>query len=237
MKGDDDAALPHLEKSFTRNWIARAMLAVARYRARDLAGAIKVFEEAAKANKKEALLWQVYAWVLEKEGRHEDGDRACSGAAVAANASDEKLKGSLQALQNGKKLKLGKLYAEQWFQFRLEAVPQALDDAELPPGSPGHVPAALTAAVPAPRPGARHTPQVPPWPSGRRLAHPMSGTLALRRTAPGSGHRGGVLLHVEEPDLEPLGAEVHTGGVGIGSGVLPVNLHELGHRSPRTLQM
>ena len=46
--------------------------------------------------------------------------------AVKANASDEKLKASLQALQNGKKLKLGKLYGEQWFQFHLERMPPEL---------------------------------------------------------------------------------------------------------------
>jgi tetratricopeptide (TPR) repeat protein len=125
VKGDAEASLPHLEKSFTRNWIARAMLAVARYKAHDLAGALKVFEQAVKTNKKEALLWQVYAWVLEKEGRHEEAI-AVMGRAAAANPADEKLKSSLQALQNGKKLKLGKLYNEQWFQFRLEAVPQTM---------------------------------------------------------------------------------------------------------------
>jgi tetratricopeptide (TPR) repeat protein len=125
VKGDDAAALPHLEKSFSRNWIARAMLGVARYRAKDLDAALRVLEEAVKSNKKEGLLWQVYGWILEKEGRHAEAV-AVLGRAVAANPSDERLKGSLQALQNGKKLKLGKLYAEQWFQFRLEAVPQSM---------------------------------------------------------------------------------------------------------------
>jgi tetratricopeptide (TPR) repeat protein len=125
VKGDVDAALPHLEKSFSRNWIARAMLGVARYRARDLAAMTKVFDEAVKVNKKEGLLWQVYGWILEKEGRHDDAV-ALLGRASAANPADEKLKSSLQALQNGKKLKLGKLYAEQWFQFRLENVPPTL---------------------------------------------------------------------------------------------------------------
>ena len=125
VKGDQEAALPHLEKSFTRNWVARAMLGVVRYRSRDMAGMARVFDEAVKANKKEGLLWSVYAWILEKEGRHAEAV-ALLGRAVAANPSDEKLKASLQALQNDKKLKLGKLYAEQWFQFRLENVPPNL---------------------------------------------------------------------------------------------------------------
>ncbi len=122
IQKDFDAARPHLEKSFSRNWIARGMLAVARYKKRDVAGAKSVFEDAVKTNKKEGVLWSSYAWILENEGEHEAAI-AVLGRAVQANGSDEKLKTSLQALQNGKKLKLGKLYAEQWFQFHLEAPP------------------------------------------------------------------------------------------------------------------
>jgi tetratricopeptide (TPR) repeat protein len=122
LRRDFDAALPHLEKSFARNWIARGMLAVSRYRQRDLPGMRETFEGAVKAAKKEGVIWSVYAWVLEKEGQHQDAIAVLSRA-VAANPSDEKLKGSLQALQNGKKLKLGQVYGEQWFQFHLEAPP------------------------------------------------------------------------------------------------------------------
>jgi tetratricopeptide (TPR) repeat protein len=122
LKQDLEAALPHLEKSFSKNWIARGMLGAARYRKQDLAAATKVLEDAVRSNKKEGVLWSLYAWVLEKEDRHAQAI-AVLGRAVAANPSDEKLKTSLQALQNGKKLKLGKLYAEQWFQFMLERPP------------------------------------------------------------------------------------------------------------------
>ncbi len=122
IRQDVDAALPHLEKAFSRHWIARGMLGAAKYRKRDVAGATKVLEEAVKVNKKEGVLWSLYAFVLEKEGRHEEAIRVL-GRGAAANPSDEKLKAGLQALQNGKKLKLGKTYQEQWFQFRLEDPP------------------------------------------------------------------------------------------------------------------
>jgi tetratricopeptide (TPR) repeat protein len=125
VKRDFDGALPHLEQSFSRHWVARAMLGALRYRRRDLAGMERVLEENVKANKKEGLAWSVYAWILEKEGRHDDAVGVL-GRAAAANPSDEKVKASLQALQNGKKLKLGKLYAEQWFQFHLEQAPTQL---------------------------------------------------------------------------------------------------------------
>jgi tetratricopeptide (TPR) repeat protein len=125
LKQDLDGALPHLEKSFSRNWVARGMLGATRYRKNDLEGATKVLEGAVAANKKEGVLWSLYAWILEKEDRH---DQAIAVLARASRAipSDEKVKTSLQALQNGKKLKLGKLYAEQWFQFMLERPPPEL---------------------------------------------------------------------------------------------------------------
>ena len=120
-----DAALPHLQKSYARNWIARGMLAAALYRRKDVAGALRVLEDAVKANRKEGVVWALHAWVLESEGRHDEAIRVMARAAEA-NKSDEKLKACLQALQNDRKLKLGKLYGEQWYQFYLERIPPEL---------------------------------------------------------------------------------------------------------------
>ena len=125
LKQDLDGALPHLEKSFSRNWIARGMLGAARYRKKDLTGSTKVLEDAVAANKKEGVLWSLYAWILEKEGQHEQAIAVMARAARAV-PNDEKVKTTLESLQNGKKLKLGKLYAEQWFQFMLERPPPEL---------------------------------------------------------------------------------------------------------------
>jgi tetratricopeptide (TPR) repeat protein len=134
---DLDAALPELEaglpggwlaRLLNRDWLSRAILAAARYRKKDLAGAWALLEEAVKVAPKEGLAWSAYAWLLEKEGRHEDAIRAL-GRGSAAAPNDEKLKESLQALQNGKKLKLWKLYGEQWYQFRLEPPRMEMDPA------------------------------------------------------------------------------------------------------------
>jgi len=122
IRQDFDGALPELKESFSRHGVARAMLALCLYRKRDLDGMRKVFEDALKDNKKEGLLYATFAWVEEKEGRH-DAAVAILARGVKTNASDDKLKSALQALQNDKKLKLGKLYGEQWFQFHLERVP------------------------------------------------------------------------------------------------------------------
>jgi tetratricopeptide (TPR) repeat protein len=137
LTDDLDAAVPELEAGMPkgwlarltyRDWLARAILAAARYRKRDLAGAFALLEEAVKIAPKEGLAWSAYAWILEKEGKHEEAIRVL-GRGAAASPADEKLKDSQQALQNGRKLKLWKLYGEQWYQFRLEPPRMEMDPA------------------------------------------------------------------------------------------------------------
>jgi tetratricopeptide (TPR) repeat protein len=134
---DLEAALPELEAGhpsgwlaglLNRDWVSRGILAAARYRKKDLPGAWALLEEAVKVAPKEGLAWSTYAWLLEKEGRHADA-LAVLGRGCTASPSDEKLKESQQALQNGKKLKLWKLYGEQWYQFRLEPPRMEMDPA------------------------------------------------------------------------------------------------------------
>jgi tetratricopeptide (TPR) repeat protein len=122
VRQDFSGALPHLQKSFSRHGVARTMLALSHYRKKDLETMRKVFDDAAKDNKKDGLLFATWAWVEEKEGSH---DRAIAVLArgLKTNPTDEKLKAASQALQNDKRLKLGKLYGEQWFQFHLEQMP------------------------------------------------------------------------------------------------------------------
>jgi tetratricopeptide (TPR) repeat protein len=119
-----DEALPHLEKSFVRHWVPRAMLACHHYRKKDYAKMESEFEKAVGYNKKEGLLYGVYAWCLEKAGEHDKAIRVLARGAEAA-PSDERLKSNLVALQNNKKMKM-KQYAEQWYQFRLELPPMEM---------------------------------------------------------------------------------------------------------------
>ena len=137
LTDDVDAALPDLEAGQPRGWIAnlvnrdwlsRAILAAARFRKRDVAGALALMAQAAKVGEKDGLCWSAWAWMLEKEDRHEEAIRVL-GRGAAVLPKDEKLKDSLQALQNGKKLRLWKLYGEQWYQFRLEPPRMEMDPA------------------------------------------------------------------------------------------------------------
>lgn len=128
-KGDQEAAFPFLQQAPNAQWPARLMLAIAHWKRKDLGAMQSVLEAALKqrGNRKQGLLWCAYAWLLEKEDRHDDAVRVL-GRGVGANPTDDKLKSALQAAQNGKKLKLGKLYVE-WFNFGVEAPPQMM-----PPG-------------------------------------------------------------------------------------------------------
>jgi hypothetical protein len=128
-KGDVEAALPHLERAAAAQWPARVMLGIARWRKNDVPGLQKVFEDTLKVrgNKKQGLVWCSYAWLLEHKDRHDDAVRVLARG-VSANPSDDKLKSALQSVQNGKKLKVGKLYME-WYNFGVEQPPQMM-----PPG-------------------------------------------------------------------------------------------------------
>ncbi len=128
-KGDTEAALPYLERAARAQWPARLMLAIARWRKHDLTGMQQIFEETLKGrgSRKQGLVWCAYAWFLEREDRHDQAVKVL-GRGAATNPSDDKLKSALQALQNGKKLKIGKLYVE-WYNFGVESPPQMM-----PPG-------------------------------------------------------------------------------------------------------
>ena len=58
-------------------WPARLMLAIALWKKRDLSGMQQILEETLKGrgNRKQGLVWCAYAWLLEKEDRHEEAVR------------------------------------------------------------------------------------------------------------------------------------------------------------------
>jgi tetratricopeptide (TPR) repeat protein len=122
MLKDYAAAEPHLAKASSRDPMAQAMRGALHYQRKEYGPMTESFERAVKAGKKEGLVWAVYAWCLQQT---KERDRAIGvlGRAVAANPSDEKLKGALTALQNDKRMKM-KGWEPMWWQFNLEVPPQ-----------------------------------------------------------------------------------------------------------------
>ena len=122
VKRDFEAARPHLEQGFSRNYLAKAMLGAYLFKTGgDVEQMRKAFETAVKHGKKDALSWAVYAYCLDRLGKRDEAMKVL-GRGVEANPSDERLKSNLLALQNNKKLKM-RAFAPQFYQFHLEAPP------------------------------------------------------------------------------------------------------------------
>jgi tetratricopeptide (TPR) repeat protein len=127
VKKDFDQARPHLQKAGARGPAgarAKAMLGCLAYMKKDEAAMRPAFELAVKAGKKESILWAIYAFCLDKLDHRDEALRVLARS-IEANPSDEKLKASMVALQNEKKLKM-KAYSPEWYQFHLEKPPADL---------------------------------------------------------------------------------------------------------------
>ena len=114
-------ARPYLSNAFKKHWTARAMLAVVLYKKKEYEQMQQVFDEAAEANKKESLLWNMYAYCLNKAGQRDEAVKVLSRA-LEHIPTDEKTKTNLHALQNGKKMKM-RGWKMMWYQFHLERPP------------------------------------------------------------------------------------------------------------------
>lgn len=121
MSKDLDGAKVHFAKASPRNYMAKAMEGALYYQRKDFPSMKKSFEAAVTAGKKEPLMWAVYAWCL-AQNKEKDAAVKVLARGVEANPSDEKLKNSLSALQNDKRLKM-KPYEPMWWQFGLETPP------------------------------------------------------------------------------------------------------------------
>jgi tetratricopeptide (TPR) repeat protein len=121
MSKDLEGAQVHFARASARNYLAKAMEGALFFQKRDAAAMKKSFEAAVVSGKKESIVWAVYAWCL-VQNKDKDGALQVLGRAVEANPKDEKLKNSLSALQNDKRLKM-KPYEPMWWQFGLEAPP------------------------------------------------------------------------------------------------------------------
>lgn len=117
-----DDALPYLKRSFSKNWVARAMLGVYYYKNKKYEKMREIFEEAAVANKDKPLLWNLYAYCLWKSRNRSDAIDVLNRA-LENNEDDKKTKDNLNALQNGNKMKM-RGWGQMWYQFHLDRPPR-----------------------------------------------------------------------------------------------------------------
>ncbi len=113
-----DEALPYLERSSNRHWIARAMLGVLYMKRKRIEDMKRVFDKAVAANRKEGMLASLYAYCLAKVGEREAA-MAVLTRALEKLEGDGRLEANLKALQNRRPMKM-KNYGDLWYQFHLE---------------------------------------------------------------------------------------------------------------------
>ncbi|MBN1142641.1 MAG: hypothetical protein JXB25_12735 [Deltaproteobacteria bacterium] len=118
LKRDFRTAFDYLQKGFTRNWAGMGMLAICYMKRNKPKEMKKTFEKALSLTRKEPLLWNLYAFCLEKIGEKEKAVAILEKGLKKAG-EDERLKESLEALKEGKRMKM-KAYGELWYQFHLE---------------------------------------------------------------------------------------------------------------------
>jgi tetratricopeptide (TPR) repeat protein len=118
LKRDFTEAFEYLQKGFVRHWMAMGMLAIC-YMKRNKAGKmIETFDKAVTVSKKEPLLWNLYAYCLEKVGEKEKAISVLEKG--LKKISDERLQANLEALKEGRKMKM-KAYGDLWYHFHLES--------------------------------------------------------------------------------------------------------------------
>ena len=118
LKRDFAEAFDYLQKGFVRHWVAMGMLAIC-YMKRNKTGKMtETFDKAVAASKKEPLLWNLYAYCLEKTGNREKAVSIMEKG-LKKTGGDEHLQANLEALREGRKMKM-MAYGDLWYQFHLE---------------------------------------------------------------------------------------------------------------------
>lgn len=121
MSKDFDGAAKHFAQAHPSDHMSKAFEGALHYQRKEYAKMRASFELAVKRGKKESIIWAVYAWCLTQLKERDEALRVLARA-VENNPTDEKLKNSLSALQNDKRLKM-KAYEPMWWQFGLETPP------------------------------------------------------------------------------------------------------------------
>lgn len=120
-------AIPYLEESLVKGmwanllkalWHAWLRLAVCHFRVtQDFASVTRVMEQVCSAARTEGFVWSVYGWFyMQKKQRTEAIEVLARGL---EESKDPQLKANLEALQNGKSLKMGD-YGNLWWSLGLE---------------------------------------------------------------------------------------------------------------------
>lgn len=118
LKRDFSGAFDYLKNGFFRNWVSMGMLAISYMHKNQSSKMTDTFEKAVAGSKKEGMIWNLYAFCLNKTGNR---DKAIKVLVKGLSKVDDKegLQINIDALEAGKKMNM-KQYGDMWYQFHLE---------------------------------------------------------------------------------------------------------------------
>ncbi len=119
LKRDFNQAFDYLQKGFVRHWVAMGMLGICYMKRNKSSKMIETFDKATAANKKEPMIWNLYAFCLEKIGQKDNAIKVMEKG-LKKTGGHELLQSNLDALTSGKKMKM-QAYGDLWYQFHLES--------------------------------------------------------------------------------------------------------------------
>ena len=127
--GEDAKALEYLKKASPRVADGQLFLASLHYRRKRVDEAKEVMERAIRYNKKQIMPYNVYAWLLLKEGDR-DGAIEQLLRCLKVEKSNESTKDNLHRVQNGKKMNM-KRFGMSWYGLQLEKLPASMRQAPI----------------------------------------------------------------------------------------------------------
>jgi tetratricopeptide (TPR) repeat protein len=129
LKKNNEKATYYLENGTLRNFIAASMLATIYFKNKDYNKMKKILDKAIKYSKKEGFLYSLYAYYLTQIN---EKDKALEILIKGSKKAvlDEKLRANLDALRNGKKIKMQN-YGSLWMQLNIGKLPQGIKPYQL----------------------------------------------------------------------------------------------------------
>ncbi|MSQ01048.1 MAG: hypothetical protein EXR71_04020 [Myxococcales bacterium] len=132
-------AKTELEKSWSRDWRSRTLLACVHHRENNTDQAVVVLGKAESVGSREVMFWAVWAYIL-NEAKRRDAALKVVGRGLASLPKHAGLVALQEALSNKKRPDF-KVFGEAWYQFFPEHIPQevlmeqARAAGKLPPGA------------------------------------------------------------------------------------------------------
>ena len=119
LKRDFNEAFDYLQKGFVRHWVAMGMLGICYMKRNKPEKMRDTFDKATAASRKEPMIWNLYAYCLEKIGQ-KDRAIAVMEKGIKKVGGNDTLQENLDLLKAGKKMKMQE-FGDLWYQFHLES--------------------------------------------------------------------------------------------------------------------